>query len=335
MLCVNNMNIALDRRECGSDLDFISHAHSDHTSAAGSSQYILASSETMQLLGRECGAYATLRVSDDALFSLLDSGHMLGAKQLRIDNTETGERTVYTGDFKMQGSRTTKSIEIVNADTVIVDSTYPEPWMRFDDREEVESCLQDWTRNKLRYGIVLFSAYAMGKSQEIIAMLNEIGITPIVSKRISAASMVYRGCGINIEYASAYDDASDYESITRDNFVGITDSRDVRGLGSALSSIYEKRVFTAVATGFAKKFRFDTDAQFALSDHADFRQCVDYIDATEARHVLTYGRSAETLAENLRRAGYAAVPLCAGRKPVLQSRSVILETPKFEDIRQS
>ena len=211
MLCVNNMNIALDRRESGSDLDFISHAHSDHTSAVRSSQYILASSETMQLLGQENKAYATLKVGDNAQFSLLDSGHMLGAKQLRIDNAESGERTVYTGDYKMQESRTTKRIEIASADTVIVDSTYPEPGMLFDDRNEVESCLQDWTRNKLRYGIVLFSAYAMGKSQEIIALLNEIGITPLVSKRISAANRVYRNCGINIEYASAYDDASDYE----------------------------------------------------------------------------------------------------------------------------
>ena len=317
MLCVNNTNIALDRRECGSDLDFISHAHSDHTSAVGSSQYILASSETMQLLGQERKAYATLKVDDKTVFGLLDSGHMLGAKQLRIDNAERGECIVYTGDFKMQESRTTKRVEVASADTVIVDSTYPEPWMRFDDRNEVESCLQDWTRNKLRYGIVLFSAYAMGKSQEIIALLNEIGITPIVSRKISTASRVYRNCGIKIEYASAYEDNSDYESIAGDNFVGVTDSRDVRGLGSMLSGIHEKRVFTAVATGFAKKFKFDTDAQFALSDHADFKQCTDYIDATGAKKVFTYGRSAEILAQNLNKTGYAAAPLCT--EPVRQT----------------
>jgi Cft2 family RNA processing exonuclease len=313
------MNIALDKRECGSDLDFISHAHSDHTSAVRSSQYIMASSETMQLLGQECKAYATLKVGDNAMFSLLDSGHMLGAKQLRIDNTASGERTVYTGDFKMQESRTTKRLEIVSADTVIVDSTYPEPWMRFDDREEVESCLQDWTKNKLRYGIVMFSAYAMGKSQEIIAILNEIGITPLVSKKISAASRVYRSCGVNIEYASAYESTGDYESITKDNFVGITDSRDMRELSRALSCIYKKRVFTAVATGFAKRFKFDTDAQFALSDHADFKQCVDYVDATEASKVLTYGREAEILAKNLCREGYEAAPLSESREQVKQA----------------
>lgn len=318
MLCINNMNIALDRRESGSDLDFISHAHSDHTSAVKSSQYILASSETMQLLGQENKAYSTLKVGDNAQFSLLDSGHMLGAKQLCIDNATSGERTVYTGDFKMQESRATKRIEVVSADTVIVDSTYPEPWMRFDDRSEVESCLQDWTKKKLNYGIVLFSAYAMGKSQEIVALLNEIGITPLVSKKVSAASRVYRNCGVNIKYASAYEENSDYESIAKDNFVGVTDTRDMKELSGTLSSIHRKQVFTAVATGFAKRFKFDTDAQFALSDHADFKQCTEYIDATAAKKVLTYGSSAEALANNLRNAGYNAASMCPSKKQVKQ-----------------
>ncbi len=318
MLCVNNMNIALDRRESGSDLDFISHAHSDHTSAVKSAQYILASDETMQLLGQESRAHSTLKVGDNAQFSMLDSGHMLGAKQLCIDNTESGNRTIYTGDFKMQESRTAKHIEIASADTVIVDSTYPEPDMRFDDRSDVESCLQDWTKSKLNRGIVLFSAYAMGKSQEIIALLNEIGVTPLVSRKISTASRVYRDWGINIEYASAYDADSDYEEIVKDNFVGVTDSRDLRELSGTLGKVHGKRVFTAVATGFAKKFRFDTDVQFALSDHADFKQCTEYIDATGAGRIFTYGHEAEALSRNLQRAGYSAAPMLESRKQVKQ-----------------
>jgi putative mRNA 3-end processing factor len=309
MLCIGNTNIALDRKESGSDLDFISHAHSDHTAALRASRCVLASSETMQLLGQEGKSYVTLKAGESSTFGLLDSGHMLGAKQLCVDDSTAGKRTVYTGDFKMQESRTTKRIEIASADTVIVDATYPEPWLRFEDRLEIESCLQDWTANKLRHGIVLFSAYAMGKSQELISILNEAGITPVVSRRISAASRVYRNCGVNIAYASAYDEGSDCDSIMKGNFVGITDSRDVRALGHSIGEVHGKRVFTAVATGFAKKFRFDTDAQFALSDHADFKQCVDYIDATGAKSVFTYGHSAAALAENLKKEGYAALPM--------------------------
>lgn len=312
MLCVNGTNIALDRRERGSDIDFISHAHSDHTSAAKRSQNILASGETMRLMGRDCSHPASI-ADRGASLRLLDSGHMLGAKQLCIDDAGGGERVVYTGDFKMQESRTAKRIQAVEADTVIVDATYPEPWLRFDDRGEVESQMQEWARDTLRQGAVLFSAYAMGKAQEVIAILNEIGITPVVSRRISAACGVYRSYGIGLDYASAYDAGSDYESLMGGNFVGITDSRNLDELKRSLGRIHSRRVFTAVATGFAKKFRFGTDAQFALSDHADFAQCVDYIGATGARQVFTYGHSSEELAENLRRAGYPAAPFCRKR----------------------
>ena len=50
MLSLNGINISLDRRESGSDIDFISHAHSDHASAAKASGHILASSQTIQLI---------------------------------------------------------------------------------------------------------------------------------------------------------------------------------------------------------------------------------------------------------------------------------------------
>ena len=114
--------------------------------------------------------------------------------------------------------------------------------------------------------------------------------------------------GVHLDYSSSYDAESDYDSLIRDNFVGITNSRNLMQLKSGLELTHNKRVYTAVATGFAKIFKFNTDAQFPLSDHADFQQSVEYIEATRARKILTYGPNASSFARNLSRDGYDSIP---------------------------
>ncbi len=49
--------------------------------------------------------------------------------------------------------------------------------------------------------------------------------------------------------------------------------------------------------------------QFALSDHADFSQAVDYINACGPKIVLTFGQRADVFAKNLSLKGYNARPL--------------------------
>jgi putative mRNA 3-end processing factor len=307
MIEYNNFRISLDRREPNSDVDFISHAHTDHLGAVRSSKNILASTQTIQLI--ESSKNVTLlNRADHQNFRLLEAGHMLGSRQLCADNCNTGKRITYTGDFQIVKSKTSNPIEIVETDILIMDSTYPERFVEFDDKYEVESALQDWTIKKLREGIVVFSAYAMGKAQELIAVFNEIGIKPLVSKKISKVSSVYKQNGVRLDYSSAYDLETGYDSLIKDNFVGITDSRNLMTLKYGLEVAHNKKVYTAMATGFSKIFRFNTDAQFSLSDHADFKQSVDYIEATRAKKILTYGPNGGSFANNLRQEGYQAMP---------------------------
>ena len=88
MIHVNGLKISLDKREQGSDFDFISHAHSDHVSAAKSSKNAIASSETKDLINAAYGIDITLHGGNG--FELLDSGHMLGSKQLYINDMGDG-----------------------------------------------------------------------------------------------------------------------------------------------------------------------------------------------------------------------------------------------------
>lgn len=319
MLHANGYRISLDRKAEGSDIDFISHAHSDHIAAARSSKNILASTQTLALIGAVTGKPVLGTVDHANGAELLDSGHMLGSKQLCIDDTEKGKRIVYTGDFQMQHSRAAAQIRISQADTIIIDSTYPKPSIKFDDRQEVELSIQRWTEQRLERGIVLFTAYAMGKAQELITIMNESSVVPVVSKKIGAMSKVYNSNNMKLDYMALSQDA-DLEGIMRCNFVAITENRDLLGLKQKLQEATGKRVFTAIATGFAKEFAFATDVQFALSDHADFWQSKDYIDATGAKEVLTYGSSRELFAAHLKMHGYNARPFVAPSSGLLEQR---------------
>ena len=306
MIECNNLKISLDRREPNSDIDFVSHAHTDHLGAVKSSKNVLASTQTIHLI-EQAYNIATQNRSDNCKLRLIEAGHMLGSRQLYVDDETSGMRTTYTGDFQTARSKTSNPIEIVETDTLIMDSTYADSFLKFEEKSEVESAMQDWALSYLKRGIVVFSAYALGKAQELIAIFNEVGIKPIVSKKISKAARVYVQNGVRLDYSSAYDPESDYGSIVRDNFVGITESRSLAELKSGLQSVHNRKVYTAVATGFSKLFRFNTDAQFPLSDHADFKQSVDYIEATRAKKVLTYGPNASPFARNLSKCGYDSV----------------------------
>ena len=305
MIRLEDCSVSLDRRERGADIDFISHAHSDHISAARKSRGVLSSDETAELIGAAYGIEVARHGGKG--FELLDSGHMLGAKQLYIRDIGGGTSTVYSGDFQMQGSYACPPIAVRHADIAIVDSTYPYPEVAFEDHGAVAEDIVRMVDAALNRGIVLFTAFRTGKAQELIAIMNGSGIVPVVSRRISEANMVYRKHGVMLDYASAYeDDTADFERLVSHNFVGIVDTRNVHQLAARLADVHARKVSTAIASGLTKEFRFNYDMQFPLSSHADFRQAVQYIERVNPEMVMTYGKERELMARNLTSCGIEA-----------------------------
>lgn len=300
---IDNYDIELDLGHTVSNLNFVSHAHSDHTNRAKRGASILASLETKELIMARKGI--KIELSEKPVnIDLLDSGHILGSKQLFIDSPEFGYSVVYTGDYQMQESPTARKIEVKQADVAILDSTYPDPNMVFEDRSEVIDTIQYYVNNKVERGIVIFGAYSLGKAQELVKIMNEIGIVPAVSKGISKLNSVYNKFGITLDYASVYESEQKFDSLIKNNFVGIVETQRLNELGAKLSAIYNKRVFTAIATGWAKSYKFGTDVQFALSDHADFKQSLDYLQRTDPKVVYAVGKEAKMMANNLSKFGY-------------------------------
>ncbi len=305
---VNGKNIALDARDRCADTNFVSHAHSDHTSGVSTKKETLASDITYELIKLRTGK-STKRCSAPSGSKLLNAGHILGSKQL-FAQSDDGYSFVYSGDYQVSGSLVAESIEIKNADVLIIDSTYPDKNIVFDEKEEVITAIQHYISAKLDKGVVLFGAYALGKAQELVKIANEAGVAPFVSSKIFTINSVYKKFGVHLDYEIMTDACNEGNtSLPGKNFMGIVDMHTLNDTARMLAK-HDMRVFTAVATGFAKAFSMGTSVRFPLSDHADFKQATDYIDQCSPKVIYTYGSkdNQRIFAENLSSEGYNTHP---------------------------
>lgn len=297
-LKVDGIAISLD--DAASDVCFVSHAHTDHTEAfRKKGKVIIASEETFALVGKEPHSHPVPRQ-----VSLHPAGHMLGARQL-LAETEAG-KFVYTGDFALHDSYTAKAAPVLQCDTLMIDSTYCLPHLRFPKRERVLSDMQKFVRQNER-SIIVFGAYTRGKTQELVRFLNtECGVAPVVNEPAGKICAIYEKCGVKLDYiASGTDDA---EEAMRSSFVAIMPPQMVNfQFGANLADAFGRDVKTAVATGWAAISRFPTDASFPLSDHADFRDTMGYIYGSGAKKVICANSAEEESAAYLRSLGIDAV----------------------------
>lgn len=319
-LKVGEYSIALDCGEPSANVNFVSHAHSDHISGIRKNRKVIASQVTKEFIQCRNGRKQIELIENPKNIEMLNAGHILGSKQLYATSEELGASVIYSGDYQLQRSLVAEPIETKSADILIIDSTYPDKKVSFGDRNEVMSDIQNYIRERLKEGIVLFGSYTLGKSQELIKIANEAGFCPVVDEKISMINKIYEKHGVGLDYLSMHKDESELESMLNDNFLGITSVSKLQELAYRLSSVYRKKVFTAEATGFAKVLDLGVDAQFPLSDHADFKQATEYIDMCNPKIVYTYGNrmSSELFARNLSDDGYNASVY--GELSILQTR---------------
>ncbi|MGC8479857.1 MAG: hypothetical protein ACP5M9_04315 [Candidatus Micrarchaeia archaeon] len=305
-LPVSGIEIALDGRDSNSALNFVSHAHSDHTSGVNKSKPTIGSELTLDLIEVRKGI-TIKRQLEMSNIELLPSGHIFGSRQLYA-NSDNGYSVLYSGDFQTQAPILAEKLVTKSADVLIIDSTYPDPNIVFEDKNEVIEAMRSYVSSKLQKGIVLFGAYSLGKAQDIIKILNDFDIVPVVDKKISIINSIYKKHGISLNYSSIQKDENEFEEFTKHNFVGIVENSRLGDLAVSLSKAYSKRVFTAVATGFAKVFKIGSDVQFPLSDHADFCQSKEYIDMCNPKIIYTFGNGSNPsiMARNLKECGYNA-----------------------------
>jgi DNA ligase-1 len=283
---------------------FVSHAHSDHIAPHDE---IIVSERTARLMQARLpgernehvlnfGEKATIRGLD---ITLIPAGHIFGSAQFFLE-TASGS-LLYTGDFKLRPGRSAEPAEWRHAETLIMETTFGLPRYRFPPTEEVVGQIVAFCRDALETGAVpVLLGYSLGKAQEILCALAGAGLKPMLHGTVHRMTRIYEQFGQSF---------CDYERYNANNVTGkVLICPPSVNRSRMLEKIPEKRV--AMISGWAVEpsaiYRYQVDAAFPLSDHADYTDLVRFVELVKPKRVLTLHGFAAEFARDLRERGIEA-----------------------------
>ena len=309
------------------DLAFVSHAHSDHSARHA---HVIVSRNCLPLYHERMGPVQATPLDfgrpfqvegegggPPAKITLLPAGHILGSAQILVERD--GLSLLYSGDFKLRACATAEPIEVRRADILVVESTYGLPHYRFPSREEVIAQLKrflDETVAAQKTPVLL--AYSLGKAQETMRIVSDLGGEPWVHEKIYRIARIYEQQGVLLgKYhrlaLEGWKSPSRRQSRPRVVIV----PPHLRNVG-VMHIIGPKRV--AFLSGFALDKRtayiYRADAYIPLSDHADFAEWVEYVRRVNPKIVITTHGPDEARAY-LTKEGFRALPLRSSGQGVL------------------
>ncbi len=298
-----NENIWLDPWDA-KPFAFVSHAHSDHIAAH---EEIIVSQRTARLMQARLpgkrhehvlafGERSTVR---GLAVTLLPAGHIFGSAQFFLE-TDTGS-LLYTGDFKLRRGRSAETSEWKQADTLIMETTYGLPRYRLPPTELVVQQIVAFCRDTLEEGATpVLLGYSLGKAQEILCSLAEADLQPMLHGSAFQMTKIYE------QFEQAFCKYERYDAGAVAGKVLICPPSANRS--RMLEKIPRKRV--AMISGWAVEpnaiYRYQVDAAFPLSDHADYDDLVRYVELVQPKRVLTLHGFAAEFARDLRERGIDA-----------------------------
>ena len=254
----------------------ISHAHGDH--AVGGNTNIYCTKATAAIMALRIGKNAGKtfhHISFNQSFlvgkvniRLLSAGHILGSAQILMEYE--GIKYLYTGDYKVQPDDTCEPIQWAKADVLITESTFAHPDTQHPDAvEEIDKL------NSIKTNILL-GAYALGKSQRLIKLINEHCPQKkiLIHHNIMPLCAIYEKFGFPLGKYQVYGRKL---MKVQDEYVYIVPPFTFESYFRATGV---KRLF---ASGWKNLQVNDNDTLY-ISDHVDWNdilQCVEHTQPTE------------------------------------------------------
>ncbi|HUR70243.1 MAG TPA: hypothetical protein VM370_13445 [Candidatus Thermoplasmatota archaeon] len=303
------LKLALDTSAPGY-ASVVSHAHGDHI--PWEARHAYASPETCHLMGIRAPFVQTTAIPwrepvriGDAKVTLLPAGHILGSALTLIEAPD-GKTLLYTADTKVRHSLTTPEAEFVEADELILESTFGLPIYRFPDYAELGDAMAAWARSVLADGAIpVFLGYALGKSQEILAALDRRGVPTVAHGAVWNMCQAYERFGIHFAQTKAY-----VAGHVKNAALVVPGSFQEHPMVLKL----DHRI--AYCSGWARlsksRVQLDADMLFPLSDHADFPGLLEIVSRVKPKRAYTNHGYSDVLAHVLNKAGVPSAPLLVG-----------------------
>ncbi|MEY2546987.1 MAG: ligase 1 [Verrucomicrobiota bacterium] len=283
---------------------FVSHAHSDHIAPH---EEVILSERTARLMQARMpglrkehalpfGERARVHHVD---LTLLPAGHIFGSAQIFLE-TQNGS-LLYTGDFKLRHGKSAEPAEWTQAETLVMETTFGLPRYKFPPTEQIMEQIVAFARDTLdEGGVPVLLGYSLGKAQEILCALDGAGLTPMLHGSVFAMTRIYEQFGQSF---------CKYVRYKPNDVAGkVLICPPSANRSRMLEKIPRKRV--AMISGWAVDpgaiYRYQVDAAFPLSDHADYDDLVRYVDLVQPQRVLTLHGFAAEFARDLRDRGVEA-----------------------------
>ncbi len=281
-----DVRVSLDPQKRGSKglTAFISHAHFDHSRVLKvKTANKFSSRETASLasaFGYKIENWSPLSpgerlVLDDVEVVPYSSGHVLGSYEFEV-STPNGT-VLFTGDFNTKFTRTMRPAEAVPCDVLVLEATFGSPNFIFPSEDVVAEDMIRWAEETIKCGkIPAFKTDPLGNAQEIISIFNEATDIPVVTHwKVSRVNRVYEEYGYRLDYIDAGGDEAG-ELFDSGGFIFIVPK------GLDLSD--DPRFAATLVSGWAI---YSRGRDFPLSDHADYKGLMSFVEECNPKLVLT------------------------------------------------
>ncbi len=283
------------------ETSFVSHAHFDHLATH---KRIITSAGTARLMAARMPGEREEIVMPfrqpfafgDTELTLFPAGHIFGSAMLLA--RREGESLLYTGDFKLRPGRSAELCEPPRADVVIMETTFGLPRYVFPPTSEVLAAIIKFCRQTLEDGEVpVLFGYSLGKSQEILSSLADAELPVMLHPQTAKMTRIYEELGQSFPA---------YRAFALSEVAGhVVVCPPQANQSSWLRKIKPRR--TAAITGWASDpaaiYRYQCDAAFPLSDHADYADLLKFVELVQPKRVFTVHGHVEEFARTLRDRG--------------------------------
>lgn len=217
----------------------------------------------------------------DFKIKFLDSKHMLGSIQVEVEY-KNGLKVGYSSDFIWPLGR------IIEVDELVIDSTYgnPDSVRTLDQDKAIESFINLIIEHIYNNPIIINA-----KRGIIIRAMKSVNsafpdIPLLTSKKLYSEVQVYNRHGYSIDNISVYNNPASLDVLNSNRYVVFLSSvYDIFPVDTSdHTSITIKATYgrKQVITNHGNNFY-----TFALSDHADFEETLEYVKFTKAKTILT------------------------------------------------
>jgi len=297
--------VCLDPKKSDFDgINFVSHAHTDHLPSKNGGT-ILSSIETNEIAELR-GFKMENHTKSLENFSLIDSGHILGARGLLFDDI------FYTGDICTRDRGFLQGAKIPKCKTLITECTFGLAEFIFPALDEIKKQVNELISELYGKGIpVILMGYQLGKAQTITQLFGHWG--PLyLHDSVKEMNSLHQKFGVPLPDGIGHSEAEKNGLLEKKPWMMVAPM-----MSSKNKFVQEmKSKYGAVTIGFSgwaqsKKFSFGrrTDYSIPMSDHCDFNELVDMVIQSGAEKVYTIHGFVNEFAEHLRKIGISSQPL--------------------------